>query len=50
MLRNTVVWREVDGLHVFHVGQVELVQTSLVGVGDVGVAEVMAKVLGEMAV
>lgn len=45
MLWDTVVRREVDSLHILHVGQVQLVEATLIGVSDVGIAEVMSKVL-----
>lgn len=45
MLWDAVIRCEVDSLHILHVGQVQLVEATLVGVGDVGKAEVMPKVL-----
>lgn len=45
VLWDAVVGCEVNSLYVFHVGQIQLVEATLVGVGDIGRAEVMAQVL-----
>lgn len=45
MLWHAVVRREVNSLNILHVGQVQLVEATLVGVRDVGIAEVVAQVL-----
>lgn len=44
-MRDAVVRRKVNSLNVLHVGQIKLVKAALVGVGDVSVPEVMAKIL-----